>query len=130
MLERILIVCLENYDHSRVREYLNQKNNTQTQVHKAAFLILSILNGLFFFEESDLVQDTAGFLIGVTLVMLCLRLKSVEATRLVHVEISTVPYVSPNSMRSSFFCGSQRCVRIARFLCVTLATIDIAAYVV
>ena len=63
------------------------------------------------------MKDTAGFLIGVTLVMLCLRFKSVEATRLVHVEISTVPYVSPNSMRSFLLWFSEMSAYRTLFVC-------------
>ena len=53
--------------------------------------------------------------------MLCLRFKSVEATRLVHVEISTV-LTSPKPRSSSWFSEMSA----YRTLCVTLATIDIA----
>jgi hypothetical protein len=114
-----------------VNRGMHEHGNAFASIYKSAFMILCVLQGLFFFEEKDLVTNYFGFLIGVGLVMLCLRFKSVDSTRLVHVEVSIIPYLSPNAFKSSWcvFCDSQKFVRLARFLCPTMATIDIIAYV-
>lgn len=111
---------------------MHEHGNVFLSTYKMCYVTMMIVVGIGFYREDVLIENERGgaYTVGAFIILTALFLKYVETTRLMHVEVSMFAFATPLTVSDarSLCCGSQRVVRLARFVCPSLATLDAIAF--